>query len=70
MGTRVYHGTLYGSVLTSLRIGVFVCIVMDVKNNSEFSLDYQENSEALDWLSDNISEDYAMDWPLEVDNIE
>ena len=39
-------------------------------NNSEFSSDDMENSEAISWLSDNISEDDAMDWTFEVDDIE
>ena len=39
-------------------------------NNSEFSSDDMENAKALDWLSDNISEDDAMDWSFEVDDIE
>jgi len=39
-------------------------------NNSEFSSDDMENSEAFEWLSSNIREDDAMDWKIEVEDIE
>lgn len=45
-------------------------IYEQLMNNSEFSSDDMENSEAFEWLSGNIQEDDAMDWKIEVENIE
>ena len=45
-------------------------IYEQLMNNSEFSSDDMENAEAFDWLGDNISEDDALNWTFEVDNIE
>jgi len=38
-------------------------------NNSEFSSDDMENSEAFDWLSAHVREDDAMDWKIEVEDV-
>jgi hypothetical protein len=38
-------------------------------NNSEFDSDDMENSEALEWLSDYIKENDAIDWKYKIDDI-
>ena len=40
-----------------------------LENNSEISSDDMENSEALEWLSDNMKEDDAMDWKYQIEDI-
>jgi predicted membrane protein len=40
-----------------------------LENNSEFTSDDMENSEAIEWLSSNIKEEDAMDWKWEIDDI-
>lgn len=38
--------------------------------NSELTSDDMENSEAIEWLNDNMHEEDAMDWCYEIDDIE